>query len=148
MEYSPLNDIPYVGLVDAGTVELVRSFGIDVISSADLVQLFEARWSPEALASHLKAGQGVHAAVRAGFNMIRGIVAGGKETDEHAVQQEILRSLNQHGLVTDEPPIVAVNANTANPHYSPGPGLSFPVRVPFRAARRLGQAFNAGRGLF
>ena len=128
MEYSPLNDIPYVGLVDAGTVELVRSFGIDVISSADLVQLFEARWSPEALASHLKAGQGVHAAVRGAFNMIREIVAAGKETDEYAVQQEILRALNQYGLITDEPPIVAVNANSGNPHYSPGPRSSFPIR--------------------
>jgi Xaa-Pro dipeptidase len=76
----------------------------------------------------LKAGKGVHAAVRAAFNMIRETVARGKETDEHAVQQEILHSLNQHGLITDEPPIVAVNANTANPHYSPGPGSSFPIR--------------------
>src|SRR5262249_20782697 len=67
MQYSSLNDIPYVGLVDAGTVELVRNFGVEVVSSADLVQLFEARWSPEALASHLEAGKGVHGAIRAAF---------------------------------------------------------------------------------
>jgi Xaa-Pro dipeptidase len=60
--------------------------------------------------------------------MIGEIVARGKETDERAVQQEILRSLDQHGLITDEPPIVAVNANTGNPHYSPSPKSSFPIR--------------------
>jgi Xaa-Pro dipeptidase len=128
MEYSPLNDIPYVGLVDAGTVELVRSFGVDVVSSADLVQLFEARWSEEALASHFEAGKGVHAAIHGAFNMIRETVASSKQTDEFAVQQEILRSLNQHGLITEEPPIIAVNANSGNPHYSPSADTSFPIR--------------------
>ena len=128
MEYSPLNEIPYVGLVDAGTVELVKSFGIEVVSSADLVQLFEARWSKEQLKAHLEAGKGVHAAIRGGFGMIRDLAARGQETDESSVQQEILRVLAQHGLKSDEPPIVAVNANTGNPHYSPGPGSSFPIR--------------------
>jgi Xaa-Pro aminopeptidase len=128
MEYSPLNDIPYVGLVDAGTVELVRSFGIDVVSSADLVQLFEARWSPGALASHLEAGNGVHAAIRGAFNMIRDIVAAGKETDEYSIQQAILHSLGRHRLITEEPPIVAANANSGNPHYSPTPDSTFPIR--------------------
>src|SRR5215469_4764984 len=60
MQYSALNDIPYIGLVDAGTIELVRTCGVEVVSSADLVQLFEARWSAAALASHLQAGKGVH----------------------------------------------------------------------------------------
>ena len=63
MQYSRLNDIPYVGLVDAGTVELIKSFGVEVVSAADLVQLFEARWSADALASHLEAGKLVHEAV-------------------------------------------------------------------------------------
>ena len=82
MQYSALNDIPYVGLVDAGTVELVRSFGVEVLSSADLVQLFEARWSPQALASHLEAGRVVHAAVRGGFAMIREAVIRGTAIGE------------------------------------------------------------------
>lgn len=128
MQYSPLNDIPYIGLIDAGTVELVRSCGVEIASSADLVQLFEARWSPEALSSHLDAGKGVHAALRCGFGMIREAAKSDGETDEYAVQQEILRSLAQHGLKTDEPPTVAVNRNTSNPHYSPGLGRTFPIR--------------------
>ncbi|MCJ7504215.1 MAG: aminopeptidase P family protein, partial [Acidobacteriia bacterium] len=78
MQYSALNDIPYIGLVDAGTIELVKSFGVEIVSSADLVQLFEARWSDAVLALHLEAGKVIHAAVRAGFGMIREAVRAGK----------------------------------------------------------------------
>jgi Xaa-Pro dipeptidase len=124
MQYSALNDIPYVGLVDAGTVELVRSFGVEVLSSADLVQLFEARWSPEALASHLEAGRVVHAAVRGGFAMIREAISKGRAIGEYDVQQEIARLLDAQGVEADEPPVVAVNANSSNPHYSPTPASS------------------------
>ena len=127
MQYSPLNDIPYVGLVDAGTVELVRSFGVDVISSADLVQLFEARWSDAALASHLEAGQAVHAAVRSAFAAIRTAVRAGKALSEYDAQQEMLRIFAANGVMTDEPPIVAVNANSANPHYFPTADASLPI---------------------
>src|SRR5580698_7602520 len=56
MQYSPKNAIPYVAMVDAGTVELVRSTGVKVVSSADLVQKYEACWSPEQLESHQSAG--------------------------------------------------------------------------------------------
>jgi Xaa-Pro dipeptidase len=127
MQYSALNDIPYVGLVDAGTVELVKSFGVEVLSSADLVQLFEARWSPQALASHLEAGRVVHAAVRGSFAMIRKAIAKGKTIIEYDVQQEIARLLNAEGVEADEPPVVAVNANSSNPHYSPTPASSQPI---------------------
>ena len=124
MQYSALNDIPYVGLVDAGTVELVRSFGVEVLSSADLVQLFEARWSPQALASHLEAGRVVHAAVRGGFAMIREAVSKGRALGEYDVQQEMARLLDVEGVEADEPPVVAVNTNSSNPHYSPTPATS------------------------
>jgi Xaa-Pro aminopeptidase len=119
MQYSPLNDVPYIDLVDAGTVELVRSEGVEVVSSADLVQMFEARWSPEALASHLQAGPVVHAAVRGGFAMIRDAVLSGKAIGEYDIQQEIARLLDAGDVEGDEPPVVAVNANSSNPHYSP-----------------------------
>ena len=119
MQYSHLNDIPYVGLVDAGTIELVKSLGVEVVSSADLVQLFEARWSEDALASHLEAGKVVHAAVRAGFAAIRDAVRAGKGTTEYDVQQAMLRVFEGGGVVTDEGPVAAVNRNTANPHYMP-----------------------------
>lgn len=128
MQYSPLNDIPYVGLVDAGTIELVRSFGVEVISSADLVQLFEARWSAAALASHLEAGKSVHAAIAAAFAAVREAVRAGKTLTEYDVQQEMMRIFAANGLETDEPPIVAVNANSANPHYAPGRDSALPIR--------------------
>ncbi len=129
MQYSALNDIPYVGLVDAGTVELVKSFGVEVVSSADLVQLFEARWSPEALNSHLEAGKAVHAIVREAFAMIREAAAGGGKTSEFEVQQEMVRLFGQHGLHSDEPPLVAANKNSANPHYSTTRETSVEIRA-------------------
>jgi len=129
MQYSPLNAIPYIGLVDAGTVELVRSFGIEVVSSADLVQWFEARWSREALALHLEAGKGVEAAVREAFQMIREAVSAGKSLDEYRLQQEIHRFLECQGLEAEDPPVVAVNEHTSNPHYTPQPHTSLPIRV-------------------
>jgi Xaa-Pro dipeptidase len=129
MQYSPLNDIPYVGLVDAGTVELVRSCGVEVVSSADLVQLFEARWTEEALASHLQAGKIIHAAVRAAFAMIGEAVRKGEALSEYEVQQEIVRHFTAGHLDSGESPIVAVNANSANPHYTPTPATSLPIRA-------------------
>lgn len=128
MQYSPLNDIPYVGLVDAGTIELVRSFGVEVVSSADLVQLFEARWSSDALASHFEAGKVVHAAINAAFGAIRTAVRAGKVLSEYDVQQEMMRLFAAKGVETDEPPIVAVNANAADPHYDPAKDSALPIR--------------------
>lgn len=129
MQYSPLNAIPYVGLVDAGTVELVRAAGVEVVSSADLVQLFEARWTPEALASHLEAGKVIHAVVRDVFAMIRDAVRAGKQVDEYGLQQEMLRMFDERGLETEEPPCVSVNEHSGNPHYAPTPAQSLPVRA-------------------
>lgn len=128
MQYSPLNAIPYVGLVDAGTVELVREAGVEVVSSADLVQRFEARWSPEALASHLEAGKAIHAIVRQAFAFIREAVEAGKPLDEYGLQQEMLRLFDEKGLEADEPPNVSVNEHSGNPHYSPNPRDSLPIR--------------------
>lgn len=128
MQYSPLSDIPYIGLVDAGTVELARSFGAEVVSSADLVQLFEARWSAAALASHLEAGKAVHAVIAAAFAAIREAVSAGKTLTEYDLQQEMMRIFAAMGVETDEPPIVAVNANSANPHYAPTQDSALPIR--------------------
>ncbi|MGO8816958.1 MAG: M24 family metallopeptidase [Terriglobia bacterium] len=127
MQYSAFNNIPYVGLVDAGTVDLVESCGVDVISSADLVQQFEARWSEEQWQSHLSAGQVVHKAVRAAFAAIRAAVGDGKEISEYDVQQEMVHVFEANGIVADEPPCVAVNANSADPHYSPSKEKSLAI---------------------
>jgi Xaa-Pro aminopeptidase len=129
MEYSALNSIPYVGLVDAGTVELVVACGVEVVCSADLVQQFEACWSEEQWQSHLAAGKVVHQAVRSAFAAIRDAVRAGKETSEYDVQQEMAKVFAENGLVADEPPCVAVNANTANPHYSPSREASVAIHA-------------------
>ncbi len=129
MQYSHLNDIPYVGLVDAGTVELVKSFGVEVVCSADLVQLFEARWPEAALASHLEAGKGVHTLVRQSFIFIRDAVLAGRAVSEYDVQQEAFRQYERFGLTADEPLAVSVNENTGNPHYSPTVASSQPIRA-------------------
>ena len=127
MQYSALNNIPYVGLADAGTVELVKTCGVEVVSSAELVQQFEACWSEEQWQSHLAAGQVVHQAVRTAFAAIRDAVRAGKQISEYDVQQEMARFFAAKGLIADEPPCVAVNANTANPHYSPSREASLPI---------------------
>ncbi|MGH9352309.1 MAG: M24 family metallopeptidase [Terriglobia bacterium] len=128
MQYSPLNANPYVGLVDAGTVELVRQIGAEVVSSADLVQRFEARWSRESLALHLEAGKAVHEILREAFRTICDAVTHGRTLDEIGLQQEILRWFEEHRIESSEPPIVAVNAHSGDPHYNPQPGSSLPIR--------------------
>jgi Xaa-Pro dipeptidase len=127
MQYSALNNIPYVGLVDAGTVEMVKSCGVEVVSSADLVQQFESTWSEEQWQSHLAAGKVVHESVRVGFAAIRDAMQAGKEISEFDVQQQMARVFEANGIITDEPPCVAVNANSADPHYSPSREESQPI---------------------
>lgn len=117
MQYSPGNAIPYVSRVDAGTVELVRQLGIEVVSSADLVQRFEAVWSAEQWQSHLRAATGVRETVDETFAYIRQHTP----VSEYDAQQFILRQFAARGLVTNHPPIVAINAHSADPHFEPTP---------------------------
>jgi Xaa-Pro dipeptidase len=128
MQYSPLNEIPYVGLVDAGTVELVRQLGVDVVSSANLVQLFEACWPHVAFARHMEAGAAVHATMREAFAAIAASARDGRTLDEYQLQREIIRLYEEKDLESEEPPIVAVNAHSGVPHYVPTPHDALPIR--------------------
>lgn len=128
MQYSPQNAIPYVSLADAGTVELVRSLGKEVVSSADLVQLFEACWTPQQYEMHRAAGRIVDEIMQASFRRIGEYVRSGKELTEYAQKQWILERFSERGVVTEEGPIVAVNQNSGNPHYEPGEKGSRPIR--------------------
>jgi Xaa-Pro aminopeptidase len=121
MQYSPQNTIPYVSRVDAGTVELVRGFGVEVVTSADLVQTFEATWTPEQWDAHQYAARSLRTIIDESFGFIRETVTGRGEVSEHAVQQFILGRFDGYGLRTDKPPIVAVNAHSADPHFQPTP---------------------------
>src|SRR6202011_4297741 len=129
MQYSPNNNIPYIGLVDAGTVELVRKCKKIVVSSADLVQKFEARWSPDQLESHLEAGGIIDRITQEGFERAAAFVRDGDPLTEAELQQWILEQFRANGLTTAEPPIAAVQPNNGNPHYEPKGGASRPIRA-------------------
>jgi Xaa-Pro dipeptidase len=129
MQYSPENNIPYIGLVDAGTVELVRKLKKKVVTSADLVQKFEAAWTPEQLQSHLEAGAIVDRTVLAAFARAASMVREGRPLTEYELQQWILQQFRANGLTTAEPPIAAVQPNNGNPHYEPLSGKSRPIRA-------------------
>jgi Xaa-Pro dipeptidase len=121
MQYSPNCAIPYVSLVDGGTLELVRGAGVEIATSANLVQLFEARWTAEQLEMHLEAGRRVDRVRAEAFQKIAAALAANQTLTEWDVNRFIRAGFEQSGLITDHGPIVAVNANMSNPHYEPEP---------------------------
>ncbi len=128
MQYSPRCAVPYVAMVDAGTVELVRSLGVEVLSSAALVQQFEALWTPEQYASHKRAQARVDAIRAAAFRLAEERLARGESVTEFDIKQFILNAFETEGLYTDHGPIVAVNAHASDPHYEPQASGSSEVR--------------------
>jgi Xaa-Pro aminopeptidase len=127
MQYSPNCAIPYVAMADAGTVELVRSLGVEVVTSAELVQTFEARWTPEALESHLEAGRRVDRVRAEAFALIAERTRNGAPLGEIDVKRFVLDGFAKAGMLTDHGPIVGVNANASNPHYEPTEEASAPI---------------------
>ncbi|MDE0628426.1 MAG: M24 family metallopeptidase [Bryobacterales bacterium] len=119
MQYSPDCMIPVVSLVDAGTVDLVRSLGAEVVSSADLVQYFEARWTDWQRDSHFEAGRRVDGVLSEAFRRIRSDIGTTGRSSEYGIAQFILERFREEGMVTMDSPIVAVNANSGDPHYGP-----------------------------
>ena len=119
MQYSRNCAIPYVSLVDAGTLELVLGCGVEVVSSADLVQLFEARWSEDQFQSHLRAGKLVDQVRRSAFDLVGERLGTNEPVSEYEVQQFIRRRFLELGLTTNHGPIVAVNEHASDPHYEP-----------------------------
>ena len=132
MEYSPNNAIPYIGLVDAGTIELLRGFGKDIGSSGDLVARFEAAWTDAQIQSHFAARDAVDKITQEAFREIgrrvRGSSANGGGTHEHEMQQWILEAFKRESLVTEDSPIVGVNGNSGNPHYEPTAARSAQIK--------------------
>jgi len=119
MEYSPENDIPYISKVDAGTVDLIRGMGVEIVSSGDLVQLFEARWDSRQTESHFEAAKRVNDVKDSGFRFVAENLNAGKTITEYDVQQYMWELFATKNLIADHPAIVAVNANASNPHYLP-----------------------------
>jgi Xaa-Pro aminopeptidase len=119
MEYSPMNDNPYISRVDGGTIELVKSFGVEIESSGDLIQLFEARWDAEQWEMHQRASELNQQAFDVAWDFIADRVRSHGGVREYVVQQRIMDFFATHGLTTYHPPIVGVNANAGDPHYEP-----------------------------
>jgi Xaa-Pro aminopeptidase len=128
MQFSPNCAIPYVSMVDGGTVDLVRSTGVEVRSSADLVQMFEARWTADQLASHLEAGKKMDRLRAEAFDLIRSRVRDGVQVTEWDVRSHLLQRYREEGLMTDHGPDVAVNAHASDPHYEPKPDQCSEIR--------------------
>src|SRR4051812_32950900 len=124
MEYSPGNAIPYVSRVDAGTVEAVRQLGVEVASSGDLIQRFEAIWSPEAYKTHVAASERLYRIKDRAFDLIRSGRRAGQPLTEYSVQQAMVQWFAEEGLISDAPPVVAAQENAGNPHYMPEAGNS------------------------
>jgi len=128
MEYSPMNAIPYSARVDAGTVELVRSYGVEVVSSANISQHFVACLSAEQMESHRDAGRRLIAAKETLFAQLGEDLRQAAPLDEYSVQQRFAALIREQGLVLADAPLVAVNGNASNPHYEPGVLTNSPIR--------------------
>ncbi len=119
MEYSPMNAIPYLSKVDAGTIELIRTFGVEIVSSADLITQFTALWSNEQYEENIPVAKELVETAIDAFKFIKNSMLAGNTLTEYTVQQFIMNEFQKKNLITDFPPIVGVNENSANPHYAP-----------------------------
>ncbi|HYL59687.1 MAG TPA: M24 family metallopeptidase [Candidatus Acidoferrales bacterium] len=128
MDYSPDCAIPYVSRVDAGTVELVRATGVEVVSAADLIQHFEATLSSVQLASHHRAAERLRRVVDETFENLAQRIANSIPASEPWIQDYVMSRIDEHGLVAAEPPIVAVNEHSADPHYALSRSANTPIR--------------------
>jgi Xaa-Pro aminopeptidase len=127
MEYSPQGAIPYVSRVDAGTIELVRAQGVDVVSSGDLVQQFEAQWGEEGIRSHRAAAEKLYRIKDRAFETVAQRTRDDITTSEYELQQLMRQWFDEEGLTSDAPPLVAVMENASDPHYMPQPAASRPI---------------------
>src|ERR687885_2774469 len=129
MQYSPENSIPYISRVDAGTIELVRSLGAEPVTSADLVQLFEAVWTKEQYDSHVTAANNIHNIIQEAFAEVGRRIRADEPVTEYDIQQFMVRRFEETGMTcNDDHPIVSVNENAASPHYQPNAQKFSPIK--------------------
>jgi Xaa-Pro aminopeptidase len=128
MEYSPKCAIPYISTVDAGAIELVRGGGVEVVSSANLIQHFEARWDEEQLNDNIKSAAHLRQIADKAFGFIRDKILSNSAVTEYDVQQFMVSEFKNRGLVTSSDPNCSVNANSANPHYEPTKEIHSPLQ--------------------
>ena len=119
MEYSPMGRLPYIGIVDGGTIELVRSFGKEIVTSANLVANFQARLSPEQIATHRIAAHNLIEIKEKAFTFIAESLKADKTISEFDVVKFILDKFEEYDMETEDDPICAIDGNAGNPHYEP-----------------------------
>ncbi len=128
MQYSPNNDVPYVSRVDGGTLEFVRSMGVEVVTSADLVSFFDATLTPAQLESHRRSARILRELMNQVFAHVKREVLANRAISERDVLDYLEKRIQDHGLTQDHASIVGVNANAANPHFEVPETDSAPVR--------------------
>jgi len=128
MQYSPRNAIMYVGLVDAGTIEVLHELGKEIVSSADLVSRFEAVLTESQIASHFEAQQRLDAILAAGFERIGQLARTKAGTDEYSMVLWLQEAIERAGMVTEHGPNVSAGPNSADSHYEPTLASSRPIR--------------------
>jgi Xaa-Pro aminopeptidase len=127
MEYSARNANPYIGRVDAGTVELVKSFGCDVAASGDLIQLFEATWDDDQEKSHFEAAKLCRDAYDVAFKFIADEIKSKGKVMETAVQARIVKHFTDNKMTTYSPPIVGVGPHSGDPHFDTSTATDMPI---------------------
>lgn len=127
MQYSPNNEIPYISIVDAGTIELIRSFGVEVVSSGNLVSIFESHLSDVEIEDHRKCGEIMLRIKDNAFQYIRQRINDGNPATEYEVQQYMYQEFRINGIVWEHGPIVGINEHAADPHFDPTPGNSHKI---------------------
>ncbi len=128
MQYSPNNSIPYISIVDAGTVELVRSFGVEVVSSANLVSIFESHLTPEDIESHITAGKVMQMVKDSAFKEIARRLKAGENPTEYEIHRFMLDIMAENNMLCEDGPIVAVNEHAGDPHFEPTPENSHKIK--------------------
>ena len=128
MEYSANCDIPYISRVDGGTIDLIRSLGVTIKSSGDLVGQFEAAWNDADIATHRKASDSLYRIKDRTFAYVQAKMQAGIALNEFVVQQEMVKFFADEGLIADNPPIVAAEENAGDPHYGPSKDASRAIK--------------------
>jgi Xaa-Pro aminopeptidase len=148
MQYSPECAVMHVALVDAGTIEIVRSCGVEVATSANLVQHFEARWNQAQLDSHLEAGKLVDQIRAEAFRFIGDGIRAGQPVTEWQAQAFITERFAKNGLFTDHGPNVSANGNASNPHYEPQKDASATIVAGDKVLIDLWAKFDRGDAVY
>jgi Xaa-Pro dipeptidase len=127
MEYSERNSNPYIGRVDAGTIELVKSFGCEIVASGDLIQQFEATWDDDQEKSHFEAASLCRQAYDVAFGFIADEIKSKGRVLETVVQARIMKHFADSGMTTYSPPIVGVGPHSGDPHFDTAPATDAPI---------------------